>query len=112
MEEIGLKREELTFGNDEKQLEISASDRDSARKREIAVSDRTVRNLAYFITIGFFSVLGVMMFGVVDATSKDVLLVMLGTLGSAFTGVIAYYFGTTAGSKAKTELLAKAEPLK
>jgi hypothetical protein len=34
---------------------------------------------------------------------------MLGALQTAFTGVVAYYFGSSAGSKAKTDLMAKGE---
>ena len=109
-QELGLKREELAFGYDKDQLQIAAGDRDSARKREMAVGDHTTRNLAYAITVGFFGVLGCLMFGEVDAGSKDVLLIMLGSLGSAWAGVIAYYFGSTATSKQKNELLARTRP--
>lgn len=111
MEELGLQREQLSFGHAKEQLQIAAVDRDSARKREMTVGDKTTRNLAYAITVGFFGVLGSLMGFDIDASSKDVLLIMLGTLGTAWTGVIAYYFGSTAGSKQKTELLAKAKPV-
>ena len=111
-QELGLKREELSFGYEKDQAVIAAGDRDSARKREMAVGDKTARNLAYSITGGFFSTLGCLFWGDVDAGSKDVLLIMLGTLGTAWISVIAYYFGSTSNSKLKTELLAKAEPVK
>lgn len=112
MEELGLKKEELSFTNEKDQLQIAAGDRDSARKREMAVGDHTARNLAYAITIGFFSVLFTLMFAEVDTGAKEILYVMLGSLGTAWTSVMAYYFGSTAGSKLKTELLSKAEPIK
>jgi hypothetical protein len=111
MGELGLKREELGFTSDKDQLAIAAGDRDSARKREIAVGDRTVRNLAYAITLGFFGILVGLMFVNIPPESKGVLYVMLGSLGTAWTGVVGYYFGTTAGSKQKTELLARAQPI-
>lgn len=102
-----VKMRELGFQNERDMEGLAVSDRDSARKREMAVGDHTTRNLAYAITVGFFSVLGCLMFGEVDAESKDVLLIMLGSLGSAWAGVIAYYFGSTATSKQKNELLAR-----
>lgn len=91
---------------------IAAGDRDSARKREEAVKDCTPRNLAYAITVGYFVVLGVLMFGNVPSSSKDILYIMLGTLGTAWTGAISYYFGSTSGSSEKTKLLAASTPVK
>lgn len=88
-----------------KLAELEAADRASARTRETAVKDRTPAVLAYSITGGFFGVLSGMMFIEIPLTAKDVLYVMVGSLGTAWTGVIAYYFGSSAGSAAKHSLI-------
>lgn len=90
-----------------KLAELEAADRASARTRETAVKDRTPAMLAYSITGGFFGVLSGMMFIEIPFTAKDVLYVMVGSLGTAWTGVIAYYFGSSAGSAAKHSLIEK-----
>jgi hypothetical protein len=91
------------------QLEqISANDRDSARKREEVVKDHTPTVLAYLLTVGFFGTLSFMMLGEIPATGHDVLLIMIGSLGTAWTGMIAYYYGSSAGSKAKDDVIGKA----
>jgi hypothetical protein len=88
---------------------ISAGDRDSARKREMTVGDHTPKILAGAITLGFFGILFWMFVYGVPKNGNEALLLMLGALQTAFTGVIAYYFGSSAGSKAKNELLAKGD---
>ena len=109
---VALKQAELDL---QKHLEdngisleqIAASDRDSARKREEVVKDNTPKVLAYSVTIGFFGTLGILMTGNVSTVGHDVLLVMIGSLGTAWTGIIAYYFGSSAGSKAKDDVIHK-----
>jgi len=88
---------------------ISSGDRDSARKREMSVGDHTPKILAAAITVGFFGILFWMFVYGVPKNGNEALLLMLGALQTAFTGVIAYYFGSSAGSKAKNELLAKGD---
>jgi hypothetical protein len=88
---------------------IVAGDRDSARKREVSLGDHTPKVLAGVITIGFFGILFWMFVYGVPKNGNEALLLMLGALQTAFTGVIAYYFGSSAGSKAKTDALAKGD---
>ena len=84
---------------------ISAGDRDSARKREMEIKDHMPKVLAVGITIGFFGSLFWMFIYGVPKNGNEALLLMLGALQTAFTGVIAYYFGSSSGSKAKTDLM-------
>ena len=59
--------------------------------------------LAFGITIGFFGILYALMTDKV--TKSDELMIMLGSLSTAWTGVIAFYFGSSAGSQAKDQML-------
>lgn len=111
-QDFKLKMRELGI-NEVKDMEaLAVQDRDSARKREMAVGDKTTRNLAYAVTLGFFGTLTALMFANVPDGSKEVLYVMVGSLGTAWCGINAYYFGSTRSSANKTELLAKAQPIK
>jgi len=103
---FALKMRELGINEIRDMEALSVQDRDSARKREMALGDKTTRNLAYAITAGFFGTLVTLMFATIPEGSKEVMYVMLGSLGTAWVGVNAYYFGSTRGSAAKTELLA------
>src|SRR5260221_7035598 len=112
-----LKTSEQQFALQMKQLEINSVDdlekimaayRASARGREIAVKDRTPAILAFIITLGFFSTLFYVFGHGVKPEARDMANIMVGTLGTAWVGVVTYYFGSSRGSDRKTELLAGA----
>jgi len=108
-----------------KEIEMIMADRDSARARETAIA--TSENASWLnkcvtpilalgtVTMSFALFL-VIIFADVDVNSgaKDILVYVLGALNSATTMVLAYYFGSSVGSKQKSneinEILEKKEP--
>jgi hypothetical protein len=102
---------ELGYKDAEELAATDASDRANARLREETLKDKIPAILAILVTLGFFGVLAFMLFRQVPPTGHDALLLMLGALGSAWTSLVAYYFGSSAGSAAKTQLLAQSPPV-
>lgn len=96
MQELGLDLERIN--------QQSVAD---ARAREIAIKDKVPALLAGGVTLGYFGVLAYMLKSGVPASGGDALLVMLGALSGAWGAVMTYYFGSSAGSAKKNELLAK-----
>ena len=84
---------------------ISAGDRDSARQMQRETKDWVPKVLAIVITLGFFGILVWMLLNGMPKTGTEALLMMLGALGTAWTGVINFYYGSSAGSKAKTDAM-------
>lgn len=102
-QKMALEMAQLAY----KEIELANTDRDSARQREMTVKDMTPAVLAYGITAGFFGVLFYILNFDIPNESENVVYVMLGSLGTAWTGIMAYYFGSSAGSAAKHNLLEK-----
>ena len=102
-----LKMQALGFQHETDLLQTSAADRASARARETAIKDWTPRVLASGVTIGFFGLLSYLLRHEVPVGSKDILNVMLGSLGTAWISIVTYYFGSSAGSDAKTSIIAQ-----
>lgn len=91
---------------------VHAEDRGSARAMLAAVRSKVPAWLSFIVTLGYFGILGGMMTNTLEIKDSQALLLMLGSLSTAWGMVMAFWFGTTAGSAQKNELLANSLPPK
>jgi DNA-binding IclR family transcriptional regulator len=94
------------------ELEAMTKEMDSARKREIEIAtsefapmlNKIVTPILALGTVALtFILYAIIIFTDVDEQSKDILIYVLGALTSAVTMVLGYYFGSSAGSKEKSQ---------
>ena len=63
--------------------------------------------LGGLVTICFFLVLSILIFRAMPQENKDVLYLAIGALISYMGAIVQYYYGSSAGSAVKTEIMAK-----
>lgn len=89
---------------------INAGDRDSARNREISTHDSwTPRVLAAIVVLSVLTGEGYAMTHVVPTGAEMLVGRVLGTLDAALMCVLYYYFGSSAGSSAKNQIIGSAK---
>lgn len=85
---------------------IASDDRDSARKRQMAIKDKTPSILGGLLIAGFFGVLYfILTEQLPQGTDKMLVGALLGTLGTMSTQVVNFFFGSSSGSKQKTKII-------
>jgi hypothetical protein len=89
---------------------IAVDDRKSARDMQSKTQSYIPGLMAIAVTLGFFGILVGLM--TEHFKTSDALMLMLGSLGTAWTGIIAFYFGSSAGSQKKDDLLHQSSPTK
>jgi hypothetical protein len=77
---------------------------------EVATPDAIAPVLAFAVTVGFFGFLLGLCFHEVPEANKAMLNIVLGSLGTAWVGAMAYFFGSTRGSQAKDRMLFQSQP--
>ena len=105
--EIAIKARAQELGLDFAKLAVE--DRKSARDMQSKTNSFIPGAMAIVVTLGFFGILIGLM--TEHFTTSEALMLMLGSLGTAWTGIIAFYFGSSAGSQAKDDLLHKSSPM-
>lgn len=113
-EQIGaIKQAEIAMAARAQELgldfeKLAVDDRKSARDMQTKTQSWIPGLMAIAVTLGFFGILVGLMTD--HFKTSDALMLMLGSLGTAWTGIIAFYFGSSAGSQRKDELLHQSAP--
>lgn len=108
---LAIRQADMAFATRMRELEIDVerlhqADRADAREREVKTGDHwTPRALAAAVTLGFFGALAWLLINGVPERGGEALLVMLGALGGAWGTIVTYYFGSSAGSARKDQIL-------
>lgn len=102
----------LGFSNMEKLAALAVDNTKDARQMQVQTRSWVPGVLACVITLGFFGILVGMMSGKLTTSENQALLIMLGALGAAWGAVVNYYYGSSADSGRKTELIAQAPAIK
>lgn len=106
--EIAMSARAQELGLDFEKLAVD--DRKSARQMQTTTQSYIPGLMAISVTVGFFGILIGLM--TEHFKTSDALMLMLGSLGTAWTGIIAFYFGSSAGSQAKDQMIHNSTPAK
>ncbi len=103
--------QELGFKNQQAIAALAVENTKDARGMQISTRSKIPAILAVLITVGFFSILIGLLSGLLTVADNQPLMILLGALSAAWGAVMNYYFGSTAGGQAKTEMIARAKPV-
>ena len=114
MKQMDIDLAKLNLSHEELLAQTDAGDRDSARKREIAVKDHTPERLAYIMIGGFFAISLAQLISIMgwpDVVSKIpnqgwlIIGNISGYLAAESKQAAAYFLGSTAQSHAKDDTI-------
>lgn len=102
--DLQMKIQQLGFEHVEELEKLAVDDRESARNLQIATKSWTLPALAWLVVLSFFFTVAAILrgWGKVEEAFAGTL---VGYLAANCNQVISYFFGSSAGSDRKTELL-------
>jgi len=109
---LKLKQADQQFAKDMRALDIdleriASGDRESARDMQVQTRSKMPAVLTVLVTLGYFGVLGWMLYDPEPIKESGPLLLLLGALSSTWGMACAFWFGTTSSSQQKNQLLAQ-----
>lgn len=96
MKELGIEK-----------YRVDADDRASARQRQATMKDWTPAVLGALVVLGFFGLLVALMFLDIPTSSESIIKILVGVLGTVTVQVMNFFFGSSAGSSRKNDILAE-----
>lgn len=96
---------QLGYQDAETMASLLVQDRDSARKREIAVKDKMPMVLAILAVLSLMFCISLLAFIHLPEGTKDGMLLLIGFVGASYKDVYGYFFGSSAGSDSKTAIM-------
>lgn len=105
-DDFSVQMRQLGFQEIEDLAKIDADDRADARAMQVQTKSRTPTMLAWAAVLTLLACIYMLGFRTLPSTGHDVLMMLLGTVAATYKDVYGYFFGSSAGSDAKTAIIA------
>jgi hypothetical protein len=89
---------------------LGNEDRKSARDMQMSTQSNIPPALAIMIVLAWATVQGFLLTNVIDASMRELIARVLGTLDGALMLVLSFYFGSSSGSQAKDTMIHNSTP--
>lgn len=107
--ELGkLAIQKLRIEQDAKELsfrDVKDARKQAANELELGKKDPMRNVMAFLVTITFVSMIGLFVFVKIDMSVKEILILLMGSLATQFADIVRFYFGSSAGSKKKDDII-------
>jgi hypothetical protein len=91
---------------------LAVADRSSARQMQMTTGSFVPPLLSVMIVIAWSTIQWFLLTHVIESSMRELVARVLGTLDGALMLVLSFYFGSSAGSSAKDQLLHQSTPTK
>jgi len=100
------------------EMQVVTADIQSARNRELEIIKTTGESewhmpaLAWFITAGYIGLVFTLVFVTIPTDTSGAIMMLFGSLSTAWGAIVSYYYGSSHGSSKKDEVIANSSPIK